>query len=69
MSVTLVLGIRTGDITNSQGTDIADIATQYGLYKIIDKPTHVLPNSTSCNGLYCRLRCSSFVFFRGAITI
>ena len=39
------------DIRNTQGIEIADLATQYGLSQIIDKPTHILPNSASCNDL------------------
>ena len=31
-----------------QGIEITDLATQYGLSQIIDKPTHILPNSASC---------------------
>jgi len=36
------------DTTNAQGREIADIAAQYGLYQLIDEPTHILPNSFSC---------------------
>ena len=38
----------TGDITNSQGKEIGDLASQHGLSQIIDKPTHILSNSSSC---------------------
>ena len=37
-----------GDITNSQGRDLADLAAQYNLHQIIDEPTHLLPDSLSC---------------------
>ena len=36
------------DITNSKGQDISEIASQYNLHQIIDKPTHILPGSSSC---------------------
>ena len=37
-----------GDSTNLQGTDLAQLAAQYSLKQVIDRPTHVLPNSASC---------------------
>ena len=37
-----------GDITNSQGRDISDLAAQYGLHQIIDELTHLLQDSLSC---------------------
>jgi len=37
-----------GDVTNTHGRDISDLATQHGLNQVIDEPTHVLPNSLSC---------------------
>ena len=37
-----------GDSTNLQGTELAELAAQYRLNQIIDDPTHILPNSTSC---------------------
>ena len=39
----------TGDVTNSQGEEISDLATQYGLHQLIDEPTHFRPGcSPSC---------------------
>ena len=39
----------TGDVTNSQGEDISEIATQYNLHQLIDEPTHFRPGfSPSC---------------------
>ena len=39
----------TGDITNSEGEDISDLAMQYGLHQLIDEPTHLRPGcSPSC---------------------
>ena len=38
----------TGDITNTQGKDIGDLSAQYGLHQLIDEPTHILPESSSC---------------------
>ena len=35
------------DITNYQGSDIENLASQNGLHQIIDEPTHILPNSAS----------------------
>ena len=37
-----------GDITNSKGREISEIANQHDLYQLIDKPTHILPGSSSC---------------------
>ena len=37
-----------GDITNSKGQDLSEIASQYNLHQLIDKPTHILPDSSSC---------------------
>ena len=39
------------DSTNLQGTELAELAAQYSLNQIIDDPTHILPNSTSCTDL------------------
>lgn len=36
------------DTTNPQGIDLADLANQHNLSQIIDEPTHILPNSSSC---------------------
>lgn len=38
----------TGDFTNTQGKDIGDLAAQYNLHQLIDRPTHILPGSSSC---------------------
>ena len=37
-----------GDFTNLQGTELAELATQFGLNQVIDGATHILPNSASC---------------------
>ena len=36
------------DLTNRQGVEIIDLTSQYNLHQVIDKPTHILPNSASC---------------------
>ena len=36
------------DTTNSQGIDLEELSSQYGLHQIIDKPTHILSDSASC---------------------
>ncbi|MEO0684333.1 MAG: reverse transcriptase family protein, partial [Cyanobacteria bacterium J06649_11] len=38
----------TDDATDNVGRDIGDLATQHNLSQVIDKPTHFLPNSTTC---------------------
>jgi len=39
----------TGDVTNTQGVDIAELSSQYSLYQLIDEPTHFRPGfSPSC---------------------
>ena len=37
-----------GDITDPEGREIQNLATQHGLRQIIDGPTHLLENSFSC---------------------
>ena len=37
-----------GDITNVHSKEIADLASQHGLYQVIDEATHILPSSLSC---------------------
>ena len=37
-----------GDTTTTQGNDLSEISAQYDLHQIIDGPTHILPNSSSC---------------------
>ena len=39
------------DKTNFQGIAIENISSQCGLYQVINKPTHILENSSSCIGL------------------
>ena len=36
------------DKTNTEGAKIEFVTSQYGLYQIINEPTHVLENSSSC---------------------
>ena len=38
----------TGDTTDTEGRDLGDLAEQYSLFQVIDKPTHILPNSSTC---------------------
>ena len=37
-----------GDITDPEGREIHNLATQHGLQQLIDGPTHLLENSSSC---------------------
>ena len=37
-----------GDSTNLQGTELAELATQFSLNQVIHGATHILPNSASC---------------------
>ena len=37
-----------GDTDNIQGLDLDEISSHYNLQQIINSPTHILPNSTSC---------------------
>ena len=37
-----------GDTTDANGSEIKNIASQHGLQQLIDKPTHILPDSSSC---------------------
>ena len=36
------------DTTNMHGIDIHDLALRNGMTQLIDEPTHILPNSSSC---------------------
>ena len=36
------------DLTTSEGNQVHDITSFYGLSQIICDPTHILPNSSSC---------------------
>ena len=36
------------DIDTIEGTRLESITSYYGLYQIINEPTHILPSSTSC---------------------
>ena len=36
------------DNTNFEGIAIENISSQCGLYKVINEPTHILENSSSC---------------------
>ena len=40
--------IQIGDSTYLQGTELAELGAQYSLNQIIDRPTHILPNSATC---------------------
>ena len=37
-----------GDVENIEGTRLESITSFYGLYPIINEPTHILPSSFSC---------------------
>ena len=37
-----------GDITNPKEQELNEIASQYDLHQLIDRPTHILQNSSSC---------------------
>ena len=39
------------DLSTSEGTQVDLLTTSYGLSQIISDPTHILPNSYSCNDL------------------
>ena len=39
------------DLSTSEGTQVDSLTTSYGLSQIISDPTHILPNSSSCNDL------------------
>ena len=36
------------DISNTHGLQLSDLMLQNGMHQIIDEPTHILPNSSSC---------------------
>ena len=36
------------DKTSLEGNAIENLASQFGLHQIINEPTHILPNSSSC---------------------
>ena len=36
------------DITTSEGKPIENISSQFGLYQVINEPTHILESSSSC---------------------
>ena len=40
--------IQSGDSTHLQSIELAELAAQYSLNQIIDRTTHVLPNSATC---------------------
>ena len=40
--------IQSGDSTHLQSIELAELAAQYNLNQIIDRTTHVLPNSATC---------------------
>ena len=37
-----------GDTSDLAGIELLNLANQHGLRQLIDKPTHILPNSSSC---------------------
>ena len=39
------------DITSYEGSHIGSLTTRYRFHQIISDPTHLLPNSSSCNDL------------------
>lgn len=49
------------DITNTYGTDMYDLASLNGLHQLIDEPTHILPNSSSCIDLIFSSTTSSII--------
>ena len=39
------------DSSSSEGISVESITSQFGLHQIINKPTHIVENSSSCIGL------------------